>query len=873
MELKIFSVGAALLLTPAILISNQTPAAAQTIYVSPTGNDHNPGTESHPFRTLQRARDWARSKNQTQTNDLTIFLEGGTYRLTEPLVLDARDSGNNGYNVIYAAAPGQHPVVSGGVRITGWKLVDAGKNLWSAPAPANLKDTRQLYVNGVRAERTRGRLPVKLTETKTGYIADSPVMAGWRNPSDIEFVYTGGNGFWSEHSEGLGAWTEPRCPVASIEGTTITMAQPCWDNSTKRVMLPPSSGFHRTANLVGPASIGHEPEYVENAYELLGTPGQFYFDRTAGKFYYVPRSGEDMTTADVEAPVLQTLISGEGAEDAPVHNIIFKDIQFSYATWLYPDSDEGFSEIQANYMVTGRDGYATQGLCDLASGGKCPFGVWTPTPGNVAFRYDHAIQFLNDDFVHLGGAGLALGDGSQTDTVEGCVFTDVSANGIELGGVDLPEGNAAQVTRDNRILNNHIYNVAAEYHGGIGIDVGYAQDSLIAHNQLDHLPYTGISMGWGGWPDKIHRAGVANNSRNNVVADNLIFDHMQLLADGGAIYTQGLTGPSLADGEKIIGNVIYNQLGSGHGIYTDNGCNNVTARSNVIFNVNFDDWGSRHRDYYDDHRGKVYDAFDFEDNYWQQGDRDSSRENVTLRNNHLISAMNQAPQNIRQNAGLQPAFKNILNQRFGNPSAPEPPSRVAAAAGNGFALVAWNPSIFDGGAPVESYTVTSSQGDQATISEADYQASGYVKMTGLENGQDYTFAVEARNANGVSAPSLPSATVVPNDRAIHPPSAPTQAYAESGNGMASIHFRGAQHDGGSPIIGYVITAEPGGRKLIITGRAALTLGGRHTTFAVVDDLENGKHYKFEVAAVNAAGVGTSISTRPVTPTADISDAP
>src|SRR5581483_10898798 len=206
---------------------------------------------------------------------------GGTYRLSEPLVLDAQDSGNGGHNIIYAAVEGQKPIISGGVQVTGWKLADAKRNLWSAPAPAELQNTRQLYVNGVRAYRTQGRLPVKLTETKTGYTADSPVIANWKNPGDIEFVYTGGNAIWSEKSWGLGPWTEPRCPVEKIDGTNIIMAQPCWDNSTKRVSMPPEPGFKRAANLVGPSSVGKQPEYIENAYELLGTPGQFYFDRTA----------------------------------------------------------------------------------------------------------------------------------------------------------------------------------------------------------------------------------------------------------------------------------------------------------------------------------------------------------------------------------------------------------------------------------------------------------------------------------------------------------------------------------------------------------------------------------------------------------------
>ncbi len=80
-------------------------------------------------------------------------------------------------------------------------------------------------------------------------------MDSWRNPSDIEFGYPGGAGYWSLETGGQGAWTEPRCPVASISGTTITMAQPCWNNSNDRVLRTDGSG--RTVELVGPQSLGN----------------------------------------------------------------------------------------------------------------------------------------------------------------------------------------------------------------------------------------------------------------------------------------------------------------------------------------------------------------------------------------------------------------------------------------------------------------------------------------------------------------------------------------------------------------------------------------------------------------------------------------
>ncbi len=848
------------LLLAGALLSSQPLFSAAVFYVSPQGDDSNDATAAKPVRTLARARDLARSVSAVA--DINIRLDGGLFRLTEPLRLDARDSGRAGKNIIYSAVEGKHPVITGAVPVTGWKLADPARNLWSAPAPPGLKNTRQLFVDGVRAYRARGRLPVKLTQTASGYTADSPVLASWRNPSDIEFVYTGGNALWSERETALGGWTEPRCPIAAIDGATITMAQPCWDNSTRRVMLPRESGFRRTANLVGPASIGKSPMSVENAYELLGTPGQWYFDRPAALIYYVPRPGEDLATADVEAPVLEKLVVGEGTADAPIHNIIFQGIEFTGATWLYPSGGDGFSEIQANYMVTGSNGWAVQGLCKLAPDGACPYGAWTKTPGNVSFAYDRNLQFLRCSFVHLGGAGLELGDGSQSNLVQGCVFTDISANGLELGGVDLPLASDPQITRDNRLLNNHIYNVAAEFRGGIGLCVGYAQRTLVAHNQLDHLPYSGISMGWGGWPDKIQQAGQPNFSQDNLVMDNLIYSHMLLLADGAAIYTQGLTGPSLIDGEKIEGNVIHDQYGSGHGIYTDNGCKNVTARRNVIFHTNHDNWGSRHRDYYDGQQGINYDNFLFEDNYWQQGDPDSEKEHVTLRHNHLISSLVQAQLSIMRNAGLESSFQDVLRQSFAKTAPPEAPSRLAARAGDGFVFLAWCMPPFEGGAPIDSYTLSCSKGGTVTISAAEFLERGYARFSGLINGTEYTFTVAAHNANGLGAPSLPSFPVTCQAAAITTPSAPQAVSAHFAEDKASVHFQAPENDGGSPILAYTFTVQPGGRKMTFSGRPVLVLSGTHKTFAVVDGLETDKTESIEVAAVNAAGEGAKAIVRP-----------
>src|SRR5581483_6313955 len=296
-------------------------ASPVSFYVSPTGSDSNSGTSaSSPFGTLAHAQSAVRSALAAGSGPITVNLAGGDFRLSSPLTFTAADSGSSGADVTWQAEAGASPVVSGGVQVTGWQQTDPTKNIWSAPVSSSL-NTRQLYINGTRVPRASGSLPVSVKQTSTGYTTSSgDPMAKWRNPSAIEFVYRGG----------LGAWTEPRCPVSSISSTTVTMAQPCWDNSTMRVMRTDGSG--RTYELVGRKSITEQPTSVENAYQLLDSPGEWYLNTSSHTLYYIPRSGESLSSADVEAPALNTLLQTDGKSSAEVHGLGFQGIQFEYAT-------------------------------------------------------------------------------------------------------------------------------------------------------------------------------------------------------------------------------------------------------------------------------------------------------------------------------------------------------------------------------------------------------------------------------------------------------------------------------------------------------------------------------------------------------------
>ncbi|MGA7835588.1 MAG: fibronectin type III domain-containing protein, partial [Acidimicrobiales bacterium] len=120
---------------------------------------------------------------------------------------------------------------------------------------------------------------------------------------------------------------------------------------------------------------------------------------------------------------------------------------------------------------------------------------------------------------------------------------------------------------------------------------------------------------------------------------------------------------------------------------------------------------------------------------------------------------------------------------------------------------------------------------------------------------------------GTSAPSMPSYTVTPENRTVTPPSPPLGVSAHPGDhGNVSIHFQhpALDHKGedSGPITAYVVTVEPGGRRVTFTGRNIITLDGRHTTFKVISGLKPGT-YTFRIAAVNEAGEGEAATTAPV----------
>ncbi len=555
-----------LLLATVFCVLTSTAALAEvqaTMHVAPDGNDQHPGTEAKPLATLERARDTVRTLTKDMTGDIVVVLHGGVYPIEKTLVFEAADSGKEGHNVIYKAQDGQTPILSGGKAVVGWRKGDKG--IFSAPAP--IADFRQLYVDGVRATRARGDVPAGLESLgDKGYSTTDVAMADWHNPSDLEFCYQT-------------IWANSRCKVQSIardgDRAIITMLQPYFAQTRAKegVQLDNHSG----GKIVG----------IENALELLDEPGEWYLDRKAKTVYYMPRPGEDMAKVQVIVPAVERLVELRGMLDKPVENIHFAGITFAYGSWLEPNRI-GLSDVQANFRMDSKHPMERDGTLTAVH------NEHIKTPSNIVCHTAKSIRFDRCTFTKMGAGAIDVECGSQDNTISGCHFYDISSSAVQIGDVlrdDHHPDDIRKIVKNNSVVDCYIHDCGVEYADAVGIFAGYTEGTVLAHNEITSLPYSGISMGWG-WGEEDAGGGsehyympykyaTPTPAKDNRIEYNHIHGVMSVLQDGGGIYTLGNM-----PGTVIRGNHIHDNPGNPGGIYLDEGSGFIEVTGNLVYNVN-----------------------------------------------------------------------------------------------------------------------------------------------------------------------------------------------------------------------------------------------------------------------------------------------
>ena len=517
-------------------------------YVSPQGNDQwsgklpapNAQRTDGPFATLPRAGMAARKLAASPARQSThavgmggmseyragVILRGGTYTLDKPWVLGPQDS-----SVHWYAYPNEHPIISGGRRITGWKLGDKG--LWTADLPqvkAGQWTFRQLWVNGQL--RRRPRLP------KEGWYA----LAGQANPAQWDtpenrcsFRYKPGDlrADWTNLADvevvALQYWTEARLHIKSLDEKTqlVTFTGPSWRP------LNWAKGY-----------------IVDNVREALDEPGEWYLDRKTGVLTYWPLPGEDMTKAEVVAPVLEQLVRLEGDAQHPIRKVKFSGLTFAYTSAPLPPAGHAYPQAEI-----GEPNKSSE-LGPAAA---------------VYATHAYSCRFDNNEFVHLGQWAMELSHGCGYWGIGDNRMHDLGGGAIRIGSPQNPMTPADEVS-GNTVFRNDIYDGNRLYMGAPAVWIGQSGHNDVACNKI-HGPWEwAISVGWT-WEYL-----PPNDARDNTIDFNHIYGlGNSELGTHAAIYCLGLS-----PGTVVRENLIHDIRGEGYGIILDQGCAGVLVENNLV---------------------------------------------------------------------------------------------------------------------------------------------------------------------------------------------------------------------------------------------------------------------------------------------------
>jgi hypothetical protein len=701
-----------------LLIAHPLFAGTQaTFYVSPSGSDSNAGTLSSPFLTIGRAQTAVRGISGSMTGDIVVYLRGGVYPLSTPLTFGTQDSGTNGYHVIYEAYNNEVPVISGGVPVTGWTLVSG--NIYSAPLSRTTK-LRSLFVNGVRASMT-----------KSGAVQGYGNEAAYTIPSNASYSIGGATGSEPDDVQ----FSEPAVGFYANPGDIELLQNYTFNSTIVSVRNIANYGGNPDFQLQEPYgalagsmlyTTGLNPSgafYIMNAYELLNTPGQFYFNRATQTLYYYSR-GENMATAQVIAPTTEGLITVHGTSNTSrVTNIEFLGITFAYDHWqMY--NVAGSYGMAATQSVAGQVAYAG------ANNWHGDTYNDTENPqASIDIQNANGIVFQGDSFEHLSsGSAIGLTDDVINSTVLGNDFVDLSGNAITVGNAQNAYPNTSRlyppslwgVCTNDILQDNLIRNPNQLYYQFEGIAAVYVNGLQILHNDIGATGYDNLTLGWG-WDVTTSSTSAGNNtvSYNRASQSNQIINE-----DGGSMYFLGQQ-----PNTTISNNYIFNGMSA---LYEDAGSAYLTIASNVISN---------------EYWLYVSDPSDhdltIENNYDNTNDDIIySTKNITLTNNTYETTFDSTAQGIINASGLESSYQYLL-------SAPVVSSLTATTGSNGTSLSWQNTGV---ATSFNVYRGTTPGGEGATPYQAGVSGSTYTD-TSASSGSAYYYKVTAVGLAGESAAS------------------------------------------------------------------------------------------------------------------------
>jgi Fn3 associated/Right handed beta helix region/GH141 insertion domain len=314
-----------------LFLATQCPGA--TFYVSPKGQDANPGTKARPFATFERARDAVRDllRSGPRHERTRVCVRGGDYRMTRTLELATEDSGTKQFPVIWQAASREKVRWIGGMRLTDFEPVsDPAMLARLSPAArghvlqVNLKEAGVTDLGQVFAPG--GREAELVCNHQYMTLARYPNRGDWLR---ITAIPKGGKRYEYEHVVHYGRFAYDDERPARWKDTSDLWVHGYWvydwsdqyhhvqklDLQKKEVW--PEPPLHRYGYKKG------QRFYFLNVFEELDQPGEWYLDRKTSILYFWPL--DDIRKAEVFFPEFQQpMLVLSNVSNVSVRGMIFE---------------------------------------------------------------------------------------------------------------------------------------------------------------------------------------------------------------------------------------------------------------------------------------------------------------------------------------------------------------------------------------------------------------------------------------------------------------------------------------------------------------------------------------------------------------------
>ena len=460
--------------------------AQTSFFVSPRGNDSNPGTEAKPFGSVSRAVKEVRNHQ----GKINLYLIGGTYRLDKPVVFTAEDSRQNGNTLTLTNYKKQKVTISSSA-VLNLKWVPYKNGIWKASVEQNV-ELDELFVNGQLLHMARYPNYNSSAHYLGGTAEDvlSPErIARWKSP---EGGYI--------HALHPSQWGDVHYRITGKNSKGEIVMEGGWQNNRRMGM-------------------SEKYRFAENIFEELDTANEWYYDKKAKTLYYFPPARLNLQAATFESPQIASLIEFRGTETKPVKNITISGLVFTQTTRTFMQNKEPLLRSDWTIYRGGSVMYEGAVNCRLVNCTLANVG------GNAVFfsRYNRNCEISGCRISKIGASAVCfVGDPGavRSPSFEYNEFVPIA----EMDRTPGPKTN--NYPKDCTVYDNLMFDLGLVEKQSAGVELSMCQSITVSHNTIYDVPRAGINVSEGTWG-------------GHIIEYNDVFNTVKETGDHGAFNSWG----------------------------------------------------------------------------------------------------------------------------------------------------------------------------------------------------------------------------------------------------------------------------------------------------------------------------------------------